>query len=103
MSAISALQSGKAMTCSFSSGVDTARAKTTGLSSAQVACNSDSTFSKPSGRAFDLGLVVYFSQGCADGVNGDIIMIGPPLIINREQIDDLVDILAEAIKQELRT
>ena len=52
-------------------------------------------------RAFDLGLAVYYSQGCADGINGDIIMIGPPLIINRSQIDDLVDILAEAIKQEL--
>jgi adenosylmethionine-8-amino-7-oxononanoate aminotransferase len=52
-------------------------------------------------RAFDLGLVVYFSQGCADGVNGDIIMIGPPLIINQQQIDDLVDILTTAIHQEL--
>ena len=54
-------------------------------------------------RAFDLGLSIYFSQGCADGVNGDIIMIGPPLIINREQIDELVDILAEAVKHELGT
>ena len=52
-------------------------------------------------RAFDLGLVVYYSQGCADGVNGDIIMIGPPLIINAEQIDDLVQILTKAISQEL--
>jgi len=54
-------------------------------------------------RAFDLGLVVYFSQGCVDGVNGDIIMLGPPLIINREQVDELVEILAEAVKQELGT
>jgi 4-aminobutyrate aminotransferase-like enzyme len=52
-------------------------------------------------RAFDLGLVVYYSQGCADGVNGDIIMIGPPLIINREQIDELVAKLVAAVKQEL--
>lgn len=52
-------------------------------------------------RAFDLGLVTYFSQGCADGINGDIIMLGPPLIINRQQIDELVNILAEAVKQEL--
>lgn len=52
-------------------------------------------------RAFDLGLVVYHSQGCADGVNGDIIMVGPPLIINREQIDELVEILAMAVEQEL--
>ena len=54
-------------------------------------------------RAFDLGLVTYHSQGCADGVNGDIVMLGPPLIINRSQVDDLVDILAEAVKQELGT
>ncbi len=52
-------------------------------------------------RAFDMGLSLYFSQGCADGVNGDIIMIGPPLIINKEQIDELVDILAAAVNQEL--
>ena len=52
-------------------------------------------------RAFDMGLVLYFSQGCADGVNGDIIMIGPPLIINKEQIDELVEILAEAVSREL--
>jgi adenosylmethionine-8-amino-7-oxononanoate aminotransferase len=48
-------------------------------------------------RAFDLGLVVYYSQGCADGSNGDLIMIGPPLIINQEQSDELVEILAAAV------
>jgi hypothetical protein len=52
-------------------------------------------------RAFDAGLVVYNSQGCADGVNGDIVMLGPPLIINREQIDKMVDILAAAVQAEL--
>jgi adenosylmethionine-8-amino-7-oxononanoate aminotransferase len=48
-------------------------------------------------RAFDLGLVVYYSQGCADGANGDLIMVGPPLIIGREQLDELVEILAVAV------
>ena len=52
-------------------------------------------------RAFDAGLVVYYSQGCADGANGDIIMLGPPLIINREQIDEMVTILAAAVQAEL--
>lgn len=52
-------------------------------------------------RAFDSGLVVYYSQGCADGVNGDIIMLGPPLIINREQVEDMVSILAAAVHAEL--
>ena len=48
-------------------------------------------------RAFERGLIVYYSQGCADGKNGDIIMAGPPLIINEAQIDELVDLLAEAV------
>jgi adenosylmethionine-8-amino-7-oxononanoate aminotransferase len=47
-------------------------------------------------RAFELGLVVYYSQGCADGRNGDLIMIGPPLIVDKEQLDELVAILATA-------
>ncbi|MGW8318439.1 MAG: aminotransferase family protein [Candidatus Promineifilaceae bacterium] len=48
--------------------------------------------------AFDMGLVVYYSQGCADGVNGDLIMVGPPLVINERQIDDLVAILSAAVE-----
>lgn len=48
-------------------------------------------------RAFDLGLIVYYSQGCADGVNGDLTMVGPPLIINEAQLDELVGILAAAV------
>lgn len=47
-------------------------------------------------KAFDLGLIVYYSQGCADGVNGDLIMVGPPLCVNEAQIDELVSILAAA-------
>ncbi|MFZ0548076.1 MAG: aspartate aminotransferase family protein [Candidatus Promineifilaceae bacterium] len=49
-------------------------------------------------KAFERGLIVYYSQGCADGRNGDIIMAGPPLIINEAQIDELVALLTEAIK-----
>ena len=52
-------------------------------------------------RAFDLGLVVYYSQGCADGRNGDLVMLGPPLIINREQVDEMVEILVSAVQAEL--
>ncbi|HEX6384768.1 MAG TPA: aspartate aminotransferase family protein [Anaerolineae bacterium] len=52
-------------------------------------------------RAFDLGLIVYYSQGCADGSNGDLIMLGPPLIATKTQIDDIVGILAEAVKKEI--
>jgi adenosylmethionine-8-amino-7-oxononanoate aminotransferase len=49
-------------------------------------------------KAFDLGLVVYYSQGCVDGVNGDIIMVGPPLIVSEEQLDEIVELLTAAFK-----
>lgn len=52
-------------------------------------------------RAFDLGLIVYHSVGCADGVNGDVIMLGPPLIVDEAQVDEMVTLLAEAIRQTL--
>lgn len=49
--------------------------------------------------ALEHGLVVYYSQGCADGVNGDLVMVGPPLIVNESQIDELVSILAIAFQE----
>ncbi len=52
-------------------------------------------------RAFELGLVIYYSSGCADGKNGDVIMLGPPLIINREQTDEMVSILRQTLQAEL--
>ncbi len=50
-------------------------------------------------KAFDLGLIVYYSQGCVDGRNGDLIMLGPPLIINEAQLDEMVALLSKAIAQ----
>ncbi len=52
-------------------------------------------------RAFDMGLVVYYSTGCADGKNGDVIMLGPPLIINEAQTNEMVGILRDALYAEL--
>lgn len=48
-------------------------------------------------RAFDLGLIVYYSQGNADGRDGDIIMLGPPLIANEAQVGEMVALVAKAI------
>jgi hypothetical protein len=45
---------------------------------------------------------VYYSQGCADGANGDLVMLGPPLIVNEEQVDEIVDRLNRAIGKILR-
>ncbi|MFW6097782.1 MAG: aspartate aminotransferase family protein, partial [Chloroflexota bacterium] len=54
-------------------------------------------------RAFDLGLIVYYSQGCADGRNGDLIMLGPPLIAEESQLEEMVALLSEAVNQEFAT
>ena len=48
--------------------------------------------------ALERGLIVYYGTAGADGVNGDTILIGPPFIVTEAQIDELVGILAEAIR-----
>jgi adenosylmethionine-8-amino-7-oxononanoate aminotransferase len=45
------------------------------------------------------GLLVLPSGGCDRGRSGDMALLGPPLIITREQIDELVGILDEALAQ----
>jgi len=45
--------------------------------------------------AFDKGLLVYPSTGCADGVAGDLITLAPPFIIDEEGIDRIVERLEE--------
>lgn len=52
-------------------------------------------------RAFELGLIIYHSIGCADGVNGDVVMLGPPLIVDEAQVREIVALLAETICSEL--
>ncbi|MFZ5648007.1 MAG: aspartate aminotransferase family protein [Bacillota bacterium] len=47
----------------------------------------------------DHGVVVYPGTGGADGVGGDHFLLAPPLIINREQVDDLVRRMAAAFVQ----
>lgn len=47
--------------------------------------------------AFEDGLIVYYSQGCADGVRGDLVMLGPPFIVTVEQIDAIVQKLVVAV------
>lgn len=47
--------------------------------------------------AFDRGLIIYPGSGNADGVDGDQILIGPPLVISEPEIDLLTSMLAGAI------
>lgn len=48
--------------------------------------------------AFENGLVLYPGTGFVDGVNGDMVMIGPPLIIEEDQIDEIIEILKKTFK-----
>jgi adenosylmethionine-8-amino-7-oxononanoate aminotransferase len=43
------------------------------------------------------GLVVYPSTGCADGVDGDLFLLGPPLIVSDAEIDQLVERLSRGL------
>ena len=47
-------------------------------------------------KAFELGLVCWVGQGSADE-GGDFVMLAPPFIISDQQMDDLVDLLAQTL------
>ncbi len=53
---------------------------------------------KPSARAFDC-FVRCFEQGVLIRVTGDIIALSPPLIIEKGQIDELIDKLAKVLRK----
>jgi len=48
--------------------------------------------------ARDLGLLLYPSTGCADGSEGDLVMLGPPLVITDPEVDELVELTAQAVE-----
>jgi len=48
------------------------------------------------------GVNVYASGGQVDGA-GDLVMVGPPLVVEREQIDEIVSVLGDAIAAVTRT
>jgi adenosylmethionine-8-amino-7-oxononanoate aminotransferase len=52
--------------------------------------------------AFDNGLIIYPGSGGTNGVEGDHVLIAPPFIIEKEEIDEMVDILAESIEKTVR-
>jgi hypothetical protein len=51
--------------------------------------------------AFERGLSIYYSQGCADGTDGDVLLIGPPYIVTEDHLDELIAILKQAIYAKL--
>jgi len=53
-------------------------------------------------EAFEIGLITYYSQGCADGQNGDVLMVGPPLNATQEEIEQIVTLLNSAFEEYFR-
>ncbi|MDI7275055.1 MAG: aminotransferase class III-fold pyridoxal phosphate-dependent enzyme [Anaerolineae bacterium] len=47
---------------------------------------------------FERGLITYPCAGTVRGVAGDTILMAPPLITTREQIDDIMDILHDSLR-----
>jgi adenosylmethionine-8-amino-7-oxononanoate aminotransferase len=52
-------------------------------------------------EAFARGIMVYPSQGCADGTLGDHVLLAPTYISTPREIDVIVDTLAEAVTAAL--
>ena len=50
-------------------------------------------------RSIEKGVVLYPGRGSFDGIAGDHIMIVPPLIINMDHADEIVDVLKESIEE----
>jgi adenosylmethionine-8-amino-7-oxononanoate aminotransferase len=48
-------------------------------------------------KAREHGLVVYPSTGCAGDGEGDLVMIGPPLIVRDDEIEILAALLSAAL------
>ncbi len=48
-------------------------------------------------EAMARGLMVYPMGGTIDGVNGDHVLIAPPFIVNKDQIDTIVERLGDAV------
>lgn len=47
-------------------------------------------------RSFENGLVCYPSPGTVDGVNGDHVLLSPSYLVTRDEIDQMVDLLAKS-------
>ncbi len=49
-------------------------------------------------HAQDLGLILWPNYGQADGVNGDLVILGPSLLMTHAEADECVDLLTRAIQ-----
>lgn len=49
-------------------------------------------------KTLERGLIVFPCTGCMEGVDGDMALVTPPLIITRDQVDEMFDILQDAVR-----
>jgi len=54
------------------------------------------------GKAFERGLIVHPVFGGIDGVRGDCILLAPPFIVREDDIDEIVEILRQTLKETER-
>lgn len=47
------------------------------------------------------GVLLYHGIGCADGTRGDLVLLGPPLVITDAEIAEIVSVMATVIRQEV--
>jgi adenosylmethionine-8-amino-7-oxononanoate aminotransferase len=47
--------------------------------------------------AREAGLLLYSSTGCADGTNGDLVMLGPPFVISDAELTEAVEKTRSAV------
>jgi adenosylmethionine-8-amino-7-oxononanoate aminotransferase len=52
-------------------------------------------------RAQEIGLICYPSSGTADGRNGDHVLVAPPFIVGKSELDELVEKLVRAVRDVL--
>ena len=45
----------------------------------------------------EAGLIVYPSAGCANGVDGDAVMLAPPFVVSESELAEMVDILDQVL------
>ncbi|MCC6746948.1 MAG: aminotransferase class III-fold pyridoxal phosphate-dependent enzyme [Deltaproteobacteria bacterium] len=50
-------------------------------------------------RALERGLIVWPNVGNVDGQRGDLLLVAPPLVISKAQLDELVGLLDEALTE----
>jgi adenosylmethionine-8-amino-7-oxononanoate aminotransferase len=50
-------------------------------------------------KCFVNGLVCYPGGGCADGTNGDNVMIAPPFVVSDDELREIVDVLDRSLTE----